>query len=248
MKFIFDVDGTLTLSRKKIDSDFLSFFLEFASNYDVYLVTGSNREKTIEQITHEMYCACKRVYNCAGNDVYEQDTIFFRNDWELPNDARSFLQDELDYSVFPIRTGTHIEKRPGCVNFSILGRGATFEERDVYKEWDRDRDERIDIATRFNDRFPELYAFVGGETGVDISSKGSDKGQIIRDFSEGDELHFFGDRMDVNGNDYPLAKEVEKLGGYNHCVKDYNDTWRRLTEYLTGTSPLDDTEKLRYYT
>ena len=80
-----------------------------------------------------MYCACKRVYNCAGNDVYEQDTIFFRNDWELPNDARSFLQDELDYSVFPIRTGTHIEKRPGCVNFSILGRGATFEERDVYK-------------------------------------------------------------------------------------------------------------------
>ena len=108
MKFIFDVDGTLTLSRKKIDPDFLSFFLEFASNYDVYLVTGSNREKTIEQITHEMYCACKRVYNCAGNDVYEQDTIFFRNDWELPNDARSFLQDELDYSVFPIRTGTPV--------------------------------------------------------------------------------------------------------------------------------------------
>jgi len=227
-KFIFDVDGTLTPSRKQIDPEFLLFMMFFASRNDVYLVTGSNREKTIEQITHELYCACTRVYNCAGNDVYEQDTLFFRNPWELPNDLRNFLQDELDFSQFPIRTGTHIEDRPGCVNFSILGRGATFVERDVYKQWDRDTHERVCIAQRINEQFPELYAFVGGETGVDISSKGSDKGQIIRDFSEEDEIHFFGDRMDENGNDYPLAKEVEKMGGYTYCVKDYNDTKEKL--------------------
>ena len=229
MKFIFDIDGTLTPSRRKIDADFHDFFLDFAENNEVYLVTGSNREKTIEQIGENLFNKCKRVYNCAGNDVYEGDTNVYRNSWELPNDARRFLQDELDYSVFPIRTGTHIEKRPGCVNFSILGRGATFEKRDVYKQWDKEREERVDIAGRFNDRFPALYAFVGGETGVDISIKGADKSQILRDFKQGDDLRFFGDRMDEHGNDYPLAISIaENYMGYAFQVKDYKEVWKVL--------------------
>ena len=196
-KSIFDIDGTLTPSRRQIDLEFLPFFFDFVRENEVYLVTGSNREKTIEQIGSSLYCACKRVYNCAGNDVYEGDIHYYQTEFELPKECRNFLQDELDYSVFPVRTGTHIEDRPGCVNFSILGRGATFEERDEYKKWDQDRDERVDIALRFNDRFPDLYAFVGGETGIDISVKGADKSQILRDFKEGEmDIRFFGDRMD----------------------------------------------------
>ena len=70
MKFIFDIDGTLTPSRRKIDPDFHEYFLDFAHKNDVYLVTGSNREKTIEQIGEGLFNASKRVYNCAGNDVY----------------------------------------------------------------------------------------------------------------------------------------------------------------------------------
>ena len=174
---------------------------------------------------------CKRVYNCAGNDVYEQEELVYRTPWELPDDAREFLLEELKQSTFPIRTGTHIEKRSGCVNFSILGRGAIFEEREVYKEWDKDNQERIGIAKRFNQKFPELYAFVGGETGVDISAKGNDKGQIIRDFSSDDEIYFFGDRMDVNGNDYPLAKAVQNMGGFTYSVTGWEDTRTKLEDF-----------------
>ena len=229
LKYIFDIDGTLTPSRRQIDLEFLSFFFDFVRENEVYLVTGSNREKTIEQIGLSLYCACKRVYNCAGNDVYEGDIHYYQTEFELRKECRNFLQDELDYSVFPVRTGTHIEERPGCVNFSILGRGATFEERDEYKKWDQDRDERVDIATRFNDRFPDLYAFVGGETGIDISVKGADKSQILRDFKKGDDLRFFGDRMDEHGNDYPLAVAIaENHLGYAFQVKDYNEVWSML--------------------
>ena len=229
LKFIFDIDGTLTPSRKQIDLEFLQFFYDFVRENEVYLVTGSNREKTIEQIGLSLYTAVKRVYNCAGNDVYEGDIHYYRTDWELPDKCKGFLQDELDYSVFPIRTGTHIENRPGCVNFSILGRGATFEERDEYKKWDKDRDERVDIATRFNDRYPDLYAFVGGETGIDISVKGADKSQILRDFTDDDDIRFFGDRMDEHGNDYPLMKAIaDKNLGYSFQVKDYHDVWDML--------------------
>ena len=231
MKFIFDVDGTLTPSRRQIEPDFLQFFLDFVDNHEVYLVTGSNREKTIEQIGTDLYHKVKRVYNCAGNDTYEGLHNVYKNSWVIPDNALQFLQDELDYSVYPVRTGKHIELRPGCVNFSIVGRNANWDERDEYKKWDEDRDERMDIALRFNDRFPELHAFVGGETGVDISVKGADKSQILRDFKEGDEIVFYGDRMDENGNDYPLANAISDRGwGVSHCVDDYVHCWKLLRQ------------------
>ena len=227
-KYIFDVDGTLTPSREKIDADFLIFFNSFVLANEVYLVTGSNREKTIEQITHLLYCNCKRVYNCAGNDVYEGDIRVYTNPWELPLEAREFLTEELHNSTFAVRTGQHIEERPGCVNFSIVGRGANKVERLVYSDWDEIKHERRGIAERFNKKFPELHAFVGGVTGIDISDKGSDKSQIIRDFMDGD-VAFFGDRMDEHGNDRPLADKIikNKLGQVIE-VKGWQDTWSKL--------------------
>ena len=53
--YIFDIDGTLTPSRKQIDLGFEAFMIKFACLYPVYLVTGSNREKTIEQIGLDLY-------------------------------------------------------------------------------------------------------------------------------------------------------------------------------------------------
>ena len=227
-KYIFDVDGTLTPSRQKIDPDFLIFFNSFALTNEVYLVTGSDREKTIEQITHHLYCNCKRVYNCAGNDVYEGDVSVYRNDWTLPLEAREHLNEELLQSTFPVRTGIHIEERPGCVNFSIVGRGANQTERLVYSDWDEIKGERRAIADRFNKKFPELHAFVGGVTGVDISDKGSDKSQIIRDFQDGGVV-FYGDRMEEQGNDRPLADAIlnNKLGEVV-SVTGWKDTWNKL--------------------
>ena len=228
MKYIFDVDGTLTPSRKKIDPDFLIFFNSFALANEVYLVTGSDRDKTIEQITHLLYCNCKRVYNCAGNDVYEGDVSVYRNDWTLPLEAREHLNEELRQSTFPVRTGIHIEERPGCVNFSIVGRGANQTERLVYSDWDEIKGERKAIADRFNKKFPELHAFVGGVTGVDLSNKGSDKSQIIRDFQDGGVV-FYGDRMEEQGNDKPLADAIlnNKLGEVV-SVTGWKDTWNKL--------------------
>ena len=231
MKYIFDVDGTLTPSRKQMELEFMVYFLKFECKHDVYLVTGSDRQKTVDQIGLDVYNRAKRVYNCSGSDVYEQDRNVYRDDWTPSDEVRQFLQDELDYSQFTIRTGTHIEERPGCINFSILGRGANWEEREVYKAWDKDEHERLLIAQRFNLEFPQLHAAVGGETGLDISLKGNDKGQIIKDFSLDDELHFFGDRMNEGENDYPLAVEVQKRNGYTYHVKGWEDTRTQIIKF-----------------
>ena len=224
-KFIFDVDGTLTPSRQKISSDFISLFYNFTQKEKVYLVTGSDRAKTLEQITPLIYNNCQRVYNCSGSDVYEGDKNVYRSEWELPLDVEKFLNDELDYSSFPLRNSNHIERRPGGVNFSILGRANDpFLGRSEYVKWDKDTNEREDIADRLRSNFPGLSVALGGQTGIDIGPWGSDKSQILRDFSSEDELHFFGDRMDKGGNDYSLGEAVKKMGGYTYHVSSYNDT------------------------
>ena len=231
VKYIFDVDGTLTPSRQQIDFDFLNFLLDFANRNDVYLVTGSDRPKTIEQIGKNLYFTCKRVYNCSGSDVYEKDILIYRDEWSLPSDAEEFLIDELNHSKFPIRTGNHIETRPGGVNFSVLGRGSEviIEERQEYVKWDINTGERRGIAERFKKKFPEIGCQVGGQTGLDISPLGCDKSQILRDFEPQDTIYFYGDKLKEGENDYPLGHAIEERRlGMVFEVTDYHHTWDLL--------------------
>ena len=229
-KYIFDVDGTLTPSRKNIEPEFAEFFQDFIKNNHVSLVTGSDRDKTLDQVTPEIYNSCKRVYNCSGSDVYEGDLIVYRNEWELPKDVERFLQDELDFSQFPVRNGNHIERRPGGVNFSILGRDSDpMLGRKEYISWDRIHSERKFIALRVIDMFPDITVALGGQTGIDIGPKGSDKSQILRDFDKTDDVHFFGDMMNEGQNDYPLAMAIlDNMMGTVYNVEDYKETWKLL--------------------
>ena len=230
-KFIFDVDGTLTDSRQQIDLSFEAYMIKFCCKYDVYLVTGSDRAKTVEQVGLDIYYRSKRVYNCSGSDVYEKNINVYKSDWKPSKELISFLNDELDYSTFPTRTGYHIESRPGGINFSILGRGeGNMEGRKEYVKWDRNTNERVLIADRINSEFPDLNVQIGGQTGLDISN--DDKSQILKYFSPFDEIHFFGDMMEEGQNDYPLAKAVKEWGGYPHCVKNWEDTRTQLKKIV----------------
>ena len=231
-KFIFDVDGTLTPSRQQMNFEFMCFMIKFCCTYDVYLVTGSDRAKTVEQVGLDVYNRSIRVYNCSGADVYEKDVNVYRSDWKISDEVEKFLQDELDFSQFPVRCGNHIETRPGGINFSILGRGegVNLPDREEYVKWDRNTGERILIADRLKNQFPDLNVQIGGQTGLDISD--NDKSQILRDFNPEDELVFFGDMMKEGQNDYPLAQAVDNLGGTNYSVNGWQDTYSKLKDIL----------------
>ena len=228
-KFIFDVDGTLTESRQQIDLSFEAYMIKFCCKYDVYLVTGSDRAKTVEQVGLDIYNRSKRVYNCSGADVYEKDNNVYKSDWKPSRKLINFLSDELDYSTFPHKTGNHIEHRPGGINFSILGRGVdSMKYRKEYVKWDINTTERILMSDRIKSEFPDLNIQIGGQTGLDISD--SDKSQILRDFNSEDELVFFGDMMKEGQNDYPLAVAVDKRGGTNYTVGSWQETYKKLKD------------------
>tara|TARA_R100001377_G_scaffold69054_1_gene44335 strand:- start:33 stop:779 length:747 start_codon:yes stop_codon:yes gene_type:complete len=223
-KYIFDVDGTLTPSRSLMNTSFKKYMKAFMQSNYVYLVTGSDKPKTVEQIGTELYNTAVKVYQCSGNDVWQQDNNISTNHFKMPEEAEVFLSTCLDDSPFRPKTGMHFDFRPGLLNFSILGRNASLQERATYKSFVAEDDERVYIAREFNKLFPGYIATVAGEIGIDISPEGMDKAQIIHDFSPYDELHFFGDAMEPGGNDYTLGLEVARSNGNVHHVKDWKHT------------------------
>lgn len=227
-KFIFDVDGTLTPSRGKMNVDFSLWFADFCDRNSVYLVTGSDRPKTVQQIGHYIYSKCVRVYQCSGNDVWEKDNHIRSNTVDITDDMQTYFDECLASSTFEHRTGYHVEVRNGLINFSILGRKATKEARQSYIEWDTESNERTIISDVFNEKFNEFgyEANVAGETGIDITRMGNGKEQIIQDFTPRDELVFFGDMAYEGGNDYLISQIIQN--SYN--VNSWKDTWQILKE------------------
>jgi phosphomannomutase len=225
-KFIFDIDGTLTPSRQAIDPEFKKFFVEFCINNDVYLVTGSDYAKTQEQLGDYLLRWPIYVYNCSGNESRAKGELIRTEQWTAPPALYELMEGWLIASKFPARMGQHIESRPGMINFSIVGRGATLAERRMYVEWDRANRERDSIAYQINSEFEDITATVGGETGIDIHPTGWDKSQILQDFDLiKDKLFFFGDKTAPGENDYPLAQRIKNT----YTVRDWRDTWERLT-------------------
>ena len=228
---VFDVDGTLTPSREKIDENFEIWFKNFCKHNKVYLVTGSDYPKTQEQLGDDLLNYPVSVYCCSGSDVWNKGKRVKTSSWEIPESLVSNLNLWLKDSKFKLRTGNHIEKRPGAVNFSIVGRKASFDERQEYIKWDIETNERVKIAQKINTLYPNIQATVGGETGIDIYPRGKDKSQILSDFDKNDFIFFFGDRMDVDGNDFPLADAILKsYRGATYHVKD----WKHTFEILKG--------------
>ena len=228
-KFIFDVDGTLTPSRQQITKEFNTFFITFCFDKNVYLVSGSDYNKTYEQLGETICYLAKRIYNCSGSYVTEKGKVIHQSEWTIPEDAKNFLTEKLNQSKFELRTGLHFENRPGMCNFSIVGRNANLEERKKYVDWNKD-DERVYIAKEFNYLFPKLECVVGGDISVDIFPRGMNKSQIVRDFTKDDIIYFFGDRMNVNGNDWPLKQRLmnDQYNAYFHNVTGWQETYELL--------------------
>tara|TARA_R110000772_G_scaffold99174_3_gene198901 strand:- start:21473 stop:22201 length:729 start_codon:yes stop_codon:yes gene_type:complete len=238
MKYVFDVDGTLTPSRSPMDPEFQEFFLDFVKNHEVYLVTGSDYPKTIEQIGEEICMNVNGVFSCAGNQMFIRGEEHYRQfNFELLPSEKILLEDMLVKSPFMPKTGKHIERRVGLINFSIVGRNATRDQRNAYVKYDTEHKEReyIRLQILSNTR---LDCSIAGETGIDIYPPGRDKGQITEQI--GTDIVFFGDRCDAKGNDYPLAKLAEMV--YN--VKSWKDTFSILQSYATGSS---DPNSINYW-
>ena len=213
--YIFDVDGTLTPSRRPMTHDFEEFFYEWSKNKKYYLVSGSDLEKIKEQIGHLYLDRAEGIFTCGGNKFYIDNKLEYENKFKPPETLLTYLGELIRFSDTPVQSTNHREDRGSMLNFSVVGRDCTLEERQKYFEWDNLNGERKDIARAIGYRWPELDAVIGGQISIDIYPKGHDKSQIL-DIIEQERLVkpneyiFIGDRTEIGGNDYPLAKLMQK--------------------------------------
>lgn len=236
MFFAFDVDGTLTPSRQRIDPNFERWFINWIDTvqekgHSVLLVTGSDYEKTVEQLGEHIVATVDYCCNCLGNHVLHKDGTIESHSFEPSKELLDFLNAELAASPYTERYGNHIEHRGSMINFSVVGRNAKGEQRSRYYEWDKLSCERLFLAEKINLTFPDFSAQAGGETGIDIIPIGRDKRQVIK-YMQNQQVWFFGDRLDDGGNDKPLADVLLASGTSSESfhVKSWQETWEMLTD------------------
>lgn len=212
INYVFDVDGTLTPSRQEMDFNLKQQFFDCMRYKNVYFITGSDADKTIEQIGRDLWSQAV-AYQCCGNDIYAFGKKVSTSSWPPENDKIfAALEADLKNAKFPDRYGNHIEVRPGMINYSVVGRDCSQEQREEYFEWDSRVGSRKKFQKKMYSLFPKLEVSIGGQISVDIHPKGQNKGQVFNWLKDEGPVYFFGDQTQEGGNDYPLAHEIEKAG------------------------------------
>ena len=241
--YIFDVDGTLTPSRRRMTKEFARFFDEWSKRHTFYLVSGSDIEKIDEQLPEIIMERADGIFTCGGNELWKFDPHIvnfpfdriYRNKFKPPETLLTYLGELIRFSDTPVQSTNHRENRGSLLNFSVVGRDCTLEERAQYFEWDNEVGERREIAEYITRTWPELDAVIGGQISIDIVPKGKDKSQILKHIQEkenADRYIFMGDRIEEGGNDYPLAKLMGKTDGCRYYkVEGYKET-KQILEQL----------------
>ncbi len=235
---LFDVDGTLTDPRKKIEDEFKQFLQQVRKNIHnkIGIVGGSDLAKIKEQL---------------GDDVIQQfDYVFaenglvaFKDSKELDSKSISEFLGEANLKIFlnfclkylseidiPIKRGTFIEFRRGMLNISPIGRNCSQKERDDFEVYDIVAKVREKMISKLKASFPEFHLTysIGGQISFDVFPTGWDKSYCLK-YIEEKEIHFFGDKTFKGGNDYEIYIS-DKVKG--HAVKCYHDTKKLLEEFI----------------
>ena len=214
--YIFDVDGTLTPSRLPMTKEFQKFFGEWAKTNKFYLVTGSDIAKLQEQMC--MYdIEAEAIFTCCGNEMWIPDPHIvnisaeqvYHNDFKPPETLLTYLGFQVKLSDTPVQSTNHREDRGSMLNFSVVGRDCSDEQREDYFQYDLQSKEREIISGLINEDWVDIEAVIGGQISIDIAPRGNNKSQILYHIitEHPDQKYFFiGDRTMKGGNDYPLAK------------------------------------------
>ena len=78
MIYIFDIDGTLTPSRNIIDKKFKEDFINFCKHHKVWLVTGSDKDKSIEQLGEDAFIIDTKKKNGKVSMQATNDTLLLK--------------------------------------------------------------------------------------------------------------------------------------------------------------------------
>jgi phosphomannomutase len=170
--YLFDVDGTLTPPKQKMQGDFVYSFLNWSTEKDYFFVGGSSYDSLIKQLPSSILSRSSGVFSSMGNELRINNELQYRREWKPSTSLLSKLLEWHMKSPYRYKGKKYIEKRAGMINFSIAGKESNLEERKKYFEWDKINSERETILNDLSEEFPNLDVRVGGMISLDIQPKG----------------------------------------------------------------------------
>ena len=242
----FDLDDTLAPSKSPADPRMLAVFARLLEHTTVAVISGGNFEQFEAQLVSRLdgidEAALERLHllPTCGTRYERREGGSWRTMYQESlsatesESALTALREEADrLGLWEENTwGEILEDRGSQVTFSALGQRAPV---DVKHAWDPDGAKKNALRAAVAARLPELEVRSGGSTSVDITRRGIDKAYGMRKLAELtgislDDMLFVGDRLDPDGNDYP----VKALGVACHAVTGWEDTADYLERLLAG--------------
>lgn len=241
----FDLDDTLAPSKSPLEPRMLAVFERLLDRTSVAVISGGNFEQFENQLVSQLGDAaedalerlhllptCGTRYERRSSGAWQ--TVYRE---ELTPDQRDAafvaLREEAErLGLWEAKPwGEILEDRGSQVTFSALGQRAPV---DAKHAWDPDGTKKNTLRAAVADRLPDLEVRSGGSTSVDITRRGIDKAYGMRKLTEQtgiplDRMLFVGDRLDPDGNDYP----VKAMGVRCHAVTGWEDTAHYLEQLLS---------------
>ncbi len=241
----FDLDDTLAPSKTAISPRMGDLLLALAERVEVAIISGGQlqqfRSQVVERLPEtgsEMLDHLHLMPTC-GTQYYRLGADGIRTVY-----AHSLTDDEKTRALAAVREeaerlglweaepwGEILEDRGSQITFSALGQSAPLEAK---MAWDPTGEKKNALREAVAARIPDLEVRSGGSTSVDITHRGIDKAYGMRKLADAtgiplDDMLFVGDRLDPDGNDYPVLA----MGVECHAVHGWEDT----ADYLDALIP-----------
>jgi phosphomannomutase len=241
----FDLDDTLAPSKTAVDPRMASLLVDLLDRVEVCIISGGQygqfTAQVIDNLTGATDAALGRLHlmPTCGTQYYRYEAGAWKQVY-----AQNLTDDEKQRALAAVESearrlgywetetwGPILEDRGSQITFSALGQGAPVE---VKTAWDVDGVKKNTLREAAQALLPDLEVRSGGSTSVDITRRGIDKAYGMTRLAELtgiplDDMLFVGDRLDENGNDYP----VKVLGVECHAVEGWHDT----AAFLDGLIP-----------
>ena len=221
---LFDVDGTLTHPRQKVDVEMLDFLKHLRYYVHIGVVGGSDMTKIKEQLGDDLldYGFIDYVFSENGLVSFKgRDTLNKTSIKEHlgEQNIQRFINFTLHYIAnldIPVKRGTFIEFRNGMLNVSPIGRNCSQEERDEFEKYDASHNVRREMVEVLRTTFEDLdlsYS-IGGQISFDVFPRGWDKTYCLRFLENYQNIYFFGDKTFPGGNDYEIFTSPRVKGNH----------------------------------
>lgn len=170
---LFDIDGTLTLPAKPIESNMLELLKKLSQTYDIALATSSQLSKIESQVSPNVLNLeyIKYIFSQNGTVTYKDGKLISElsiktcyTEEQLQR-LINFCLKYIAELTLPFKRGGFIDFRTSMITVSVIGQNCSLEEREYFIEFDKEHQIRKKFIQKLKEEFKDydLDFTIGGK-------------------------------------------------------------------------------------